>query len=77
MDEAGLELDDPSDFPPAFPHLRDLDSHVRCVICGEIYKGCVITPCLHLFCSLCIRQSLMHGQKEWYARAPSAARRLT
>lgn len=49
--------------PPHFSHsnpfhrnLRDLDLSMRCAICSDLYHAPVtLLPCLHNFCSLCIR----------------------
>ena len=59
---------DPSDFvaPPHFSRsdpfhraLSDLDRSLRCPICQELYSTPVtLLPCLHTFCSLCVRSHL-------------------
>ncbi|KAJ1910894.1 E3 ubiquitin-protein ligase rad18 [Tieghemiomyces parasiticus] len=52
-----VELEDPSDWP--LTDLRQLDAHLRCGICKEFYTAAVaVTPCLHRFCSLCVRRSI-------------------
>ena len=52
----------PPHFSPANPfhrHLSTLDLSMRCTICYEVLNVPVsLVPCLHNFCSLCIRSHL-------------------
>ncbi|KAF7359252.1 DNA repair protein [Mycena sanguinolenta] len=52
------EIDQPTDFPKDSPSLRELDSAVRCPICGEYLTGPVTVSCGHCFCSMCIRSTI-------------------
>lgn len=38
--------------------LEELDRALRCGICGELLDSPVAPPCMHAFCSVCIRRSL-------------------
>ena len=41
---------------PFHRNMRDLDLSMRCAICSDLYHAPVtLLPCLHNFCSLCIR----------------------
>lgn len=52
----------PPHFSPSNPfhqNMRDLDHAMRCGICAELYVAPVtLYPCLHAFCSHCVRQHL-------------------
>ncbi|KAJ6500582.1 hypothetical protein C8R45DRAFT_820007 [Mycena sanguinolenta] len=52
------DIDQPTDFPKDAPSLRELDSAVRCPICGEYLTGPVTVSCGHCFCSMCIRNTI-------------------
>ncbi|KAL4065277.1 hypothetical protein J3A83DRAFT_4166584 [Scleroderma citrinum] len=51
------DIPDPTDF--STNELRQLDSSLRCTICGEFYDAPVTLGCGHCFCSLCIRQHIV------------------
>ncbi|KAI9151025.1 E3 ubiquitin-protein ligase rad18 [Blastocladiella emersonii ATCC 22665] len=52
-------LDDPSDWPAAHKHAGDLDTHLRCSMCYELYKTpLMVVGCWHTFCSRCIRERI-------------------
>jgi hypothetical protein len=38
---------DPSEWPAKLPHLRDLDSAMRCSICSEVFSAPKMLPCGH------------------------------
>ncbi|KDQ59637.1 hypothetical protein JAAARDRAFT_153620 [Jaapia argillacea MUCL 33604] len=52
------DVPDPTDFPKSPPGLRELDSSLRCNICGDLFDGPVTLACGHCFCSLCVRNAL-------------------
>ncbi|POM80559.1 E3 ubiquitin ligase, partial [Phytophthora palmivora] len=37
---------------------REMESHLRCQICGDFFHGPVLLPCSHTFCSACVRRFL-------------------
>ncbi|KAG6845719.1 hypothetical protein H0H87_004985 [Tephrocybe sp. NHM501043] len=59
------DVPDPTDFPPptSAPGLRELDTSLRCNICGEVYDAPVTITCGHSFCSHCIREALVEKQE--------------
>ncbi|KAL0947506.1 hypothetical protein HGRIS_013606 [Hohenbuehelia grisea] len=72
------DISDPSDFPPllARPGLRDLDSSLRCGICGDFYDAPVTLGCGHCFCSLCIRNALATKAECPHCRKPASESHL-
>ena len=34
----------------------DIDEHVTCTVCMEVYKNPRVLPCLHSYCKKCIKQ---------------------
>lgn len=38
--------------------LREIESLLRCQICGDFFHGPVLLPCSHAFCSECVRKFL-------------------
>ncbi|XP_018022672.1 uncharacterized protein LOC108678719 isoform X2 [Hyalella azteca] len=44
------------------PAVKQVDDLLRCGICYEFLQTSVMTTCSHNYCSLCIRQSLLHRQ---------------
>ncbi|KAG0373950.1 E3 ubiquitin-protein ligase rad18 [Mortierella sp. AD032] len=51
-------ITDPSDWPVEFKSLREIESHLRCPICKEFFRGAMVLNCSHNFCSECIRRHL-------------------
>ncbi|KAI7819428.1 hypothetical protein BC939DRAFT_460224 [Gamsiella multidivaricata] len=51
-------ITDPSDWPPQFAPLGEIDSHLRCPICKELLRAAMMLQCHHNFCSECIRRHL-------------------
>ncbi|TMW64865.1 hypothetical protein Poli38472_009032 [Pythium oligandrum] len=45
-------------WPEAYGELRQLESTLRCLICGDFFHGPVLLPCSHTFCSECVRRFL-------------------
>jgi hypothetical protein len=45
-------------WPAACPELRQMESALRCQICGDFFHGPVLLPCTHTFCSECVRRFL-------------------
>ncbi|KAJ0392579.1 hypothetical protein ATCC90586_007873 [Pythium insidiosum] len=45
-------------WPESCRELRDMESALRCLICGEFFHGPVLLPCGHTFCSECVRRFL-------------------
>lgn len=37
---------------------REMESHLRCEICGDFFHGPVLLACSHTFCSACVRRFL-------------------
>ncbi|KAJ2863029.1 E3 ubiquitin-protein ligase rad18 [Coemansia erecta] len=65
------ELEDPSDWPSSFPHLREIDQLLRCPVCKEYFETAMVTSgCGHTFCSLCVRRCLTQETKCPSCRAP-------
>mmetsp|Transcript_8027 Transcript_8027/g.17885 ORF Transcript_8027/g.17885 Transcript_8027/m.17885 type:complete len:510 (+) Transcript_8027:1509-3038(+) len=72
----------PPHFSPTNPFhvdLRQLDHSMRCLICGELFHAPVsVLPCLHTFCSECVRGSCkaqMAGMKR-RVECPTCKRRV-
>ncbi|KAJ1679617.1 E3 ubiquitin-protein ligase rad18 [Spiromyces aspiralis] len=64
MDMDFVDIEDPTDWPEALPHLHQLDAHLRCPICKEYFTtAMMLTSCGHNFCSLCIRRYLTTEKK--------------
>ncbi|KAJ2308832.1 E3 ubiquitin-protein ligase rad18 [Coemansia sp. RSA 2706] len=64
-------LEDPTDWPAEFTHLRQLDQQLRCPICKEyLTTAMVATNCGHTFCSLCVRRCLNQDNICPSCRAP-------
>ncbi|KAJ2455002.1 E3 ubiquitin-protein ligase rad18 [Coemansia sp. RSA 2336] len=64
-------LEDPTDWPQDFVHLRQLDQQLRCPICKEYFvTAMAATECGHTFCSLCVRRCLSQESKCPSCRAP-------
>ncbi|KAI7825829.1 hypothetical protein BX661DRAFT_184237 [Kickxella alabastrina] len=62
--DAFLDIEDPSDWPADFPHLRELEQLLRCPVCKEyLDTPMVVTNCGHTFCSLCVRRCLTQETK--------------
>ncbi|KAI8325840.1 hypothetical protein GQ54DRAFT_295193 [Martensiomyces pterosporus] len=58
------DLEDPTDWPTDFTHLRELDHLLRCPICKEYFDTAMVTAhCGHTFCSLCVRRCLTQETK--------------
>ncbi|KAJ2780702.1 E3 ubiquitin-protein ligase rad18 [Coemansia interrupta] len=71
------DLEDPSDWPAALPHLRELDQLFRCPVCKEYLDApMVVTNCGHTFCSLCVRRCLTQETKCPSCRAPTTESEL-
>ncbi|KAJ2395288.1 E3 ubiquitin-protein ligase rad18, partial [Coemansia sp. RSA 2603] len=71
------DLEDPGDWPAAFPHLRELDQLFRCPVCKEYLDApMVVTNCGHTFCSLCVRRCLTQETKCPSCRAPTTESEL-
>ncbi|KAJ2026155.1 E3 ubiquitin-protein ligase rad18 [Coemansia sp. S610] len=69
--DALIDLDDPSDWPDALPHMRELDQLLRCPVCKEYFTTAMVTAsCGHTFCSLCVRRCLTQETKCPSCRAP-------
>uniref|UniRef100_A0A1B6MH69 RING-type E3 ubiquitin transferase n=1 Tax=Graphocephala atropunctata TaxID=36148 RepID=A0A1B6MH69_9HEMI len=47
-------------WPKDFPELKLIDDILRCGICYDYIKTCMVTPCAHSYCSICIRRSLLY-----------------
>uniref|UniRef100_A0A1B6J0R1 RING-type E3 ubiquitin transferase n=1 Tax=Homalodisca liturata TaxID=320908 RepID=A0A1B6J0R1_9HEMI len=47
-------------WPKEFPELKLIDDLLRCGICYDYIKTCMVTPCAHSYCSICIRRSLLY-----------------
>lgn len=59
LKEVPDDVDDPSDWQGTkLPAISELDSMLRCQICKGYLRAPVVTPCGHVFCSICIRQAL-------------------
>ncbi|KAJ2675139.1 E3 ubiquitin-protein ligase rad18 [Coemansia sp. RSA 1085] len=57
-------LEDPTDWPQDFVHLRQLDQQLRCPICKEYFvTAMAAAECGHTFCSLCVRRCLSQESK--------------
>ncbi|KAJ2844907.1 E3 ubiquitin-protein ligase rad18 [Coemansia brasiliensis] len=64
-------LEDPTDWPQDYVHLRHLDQQLRCPICKEYFvTAMAATECGHTFCSLCVRRCLSQESKCPSCRAP-------
>ncbi|KAI9294370.1 hypothetical protein K502DRAFT_324863, partial [Neoconidiobolus thromboides FSU 785] len=50
------------DWPSEYFYLKELEDHLYCPICKEIYNGPTTLLCGHTFCSLCIRVSFSNQQ---------------
>ncbi|CAI5744212.1 unnamed protein product [Peronospora destructor] len=37
---------------------QEMETHLRCQICGDFFHGPVLLPCSHTFCSTCVRRFL-------------------
>jgi len=57
MDDIGADMDEWL-WPEACGELRQMESSLRCLICGEFFHGPVVLPCTHTFCSECVRRYL-------------------
>lgn len=55
--DAGAAIDE-WQWPASCAQLRQLESHLRCQICGDFFHGPVLLPCSHAFCSECVRRFL-------------------
>ncbi|RZF39825.1 hypothetical protein LSTR_LSTR000473 [Laodelphax striatellus] len=47
-------------WPRDFPEFKKLDNLLRCGICYDYMKTCMITSCSHNYCSLCIRKYMQY-----------------
>ncbi|KAL5037019.1 E3 ubiquitin-protein ligase rad18 [Batrachochytrium dendrobatidis] len=56
--DASEELD-LKEWPDSLTPFKAMDESLRCPICKELFDAAMILPCIHTFCSLCIRQSLL------------------
>lgn len=52
------DITDPADWPVEFAPLREIDSHLRCPICKDLFRAAMMLQCHHNFCSECIRRHL-------------------
>ncbi|ORX74583.1 hypothetical protein DL89DRAFT_264422 [Linderina pennispora] len=53
------DIEDPTDWPAEFAHLRETDQLLRCPICKEYLDTAMASAnCGHTFCSLCVRRCL-------------------
>lgn len=46
------------EWPRESAELREMESLLRCQICGDFFHGPVLLPCSHAFCSECVRKFL-------------------
>ncbi|TYZ57162.1 hypothetical protein PybrP1_004157 [[Pythium] brassicae (nom. inval.)] len=46
------------EWPSESAELREIESLLRCQICGDFFHGPVLLPCSHAFCSECVRKFL-------------------
>lgn len=58
MDFKGDDLQDEWEWPADCKAQREMESHLRCQICGDFFHGPVLLPCSHTFCSACVRRFL-------------------
>lgn len=47
-------------WPKDFQELKVIDGLLRCGICYEYLRTCLVTPCSHNYCSFCIRKSMQY-----------------
>ncbi|CEG41612.1 e3 ubiquitin ligase [Plasmopara halstedii] len=52
------EWQDEWEWPADCKAQREMESHLRCQICGDYFHGPVLLPCSHTFCSACVRRFL-------------------
>ncbi|KAI9911096.1 hypothetical protein PsorP6_009372 [Peronosclerospora sorghi] len=52
------DVQDEWDWPADCQAQREMESHLRCQICGDFFHGPVLLPCSHTFCSTCVRRFL-------------------
>ncbi|KAJ2226149.1 E3 ubiquitin-protein ligase rad18 [Coemansia sp. RSA 485] len=71
--DAFLDLEDPSDWPTGFEHLRELEKLLRCPVCKEYLETpMVVSSCGHTFCSLCVRRCVVQETRCPSCRAQAA-----
>ncbi|KAJ1643067.1 E3 ubiquitin-protein ligase rad18 [Coemansia erecta] len=71
--DAFIDLEDPSDWPRGFEHLRELEKLLRCPVCKEYLETpMVVSGCGHTFCSLCVRRCIAQETKCPSCRAQTA-----
>ncbi|OWZ18664.1 E3 ubiquitin ligase, partial [Phytophthora megakarya] len=60
MQMTGLEGDmlDEWEWPTDCKAQREMESYLRCQICGDFFHGPVLLSCSHTFCSACVRRFL-------------------
>lgn len=58
MDLGGDDVLDEWEWPADCEAQREMESHLRCQICGDFFHGPVLLPCSHTFCSACVRRFL-------------------
>ncbi|ETI33885.1 hypothetical protein F441_19308 [Phytophthora nicotianae CJ01A1] len=58
MGFGGDDMLDEWEWPVDCKAQREMESHLRCQICGDFFHGPVLLPCSHTFCSACVRRFL-------------------